>query len=63
MAGLISAGEHINLKPARRRLYARRRSSGGRQASTARMWTGAHAKQLVVYLWTLCQNTDSFLVM
>jgi len=53
-AGLICGGEHITLGQARRRLYARRRSSGGRQASTARMSVGVHAKQFVVHLWTLC---------
>ena len=62
-AGLISGGEHITLRLARRRLYARRRSSGGRQASTARMSTGVHAKQFVDHLWTLCQKAESFLVM
>ena len=29
----------------------------------ARMSVGVHMKQLVVHLWTLCQNTESFLVM
>ena len=62
-AGLISGGEHITLRLARRRLYARRRSSGGRQASMARMSIGVHAKQLVDQLWTLCQKDESFLVM
>jgi len=61
-AGLISGGEHITLRQARRRLYARRRSTGGKQASTARMSTGVQAKQLVVHLWTLCQKAASFLV-
>ena len=62
-AGLISGGEHITLRQARRRLYARRRLTGGKQASTARMSIGVQAKQLVVHLWTLCQKDASFLVM
>jgi len=44
-------------------LYVRRRSSGGRQAAMARMSVGVLIKQLVVHLWTLCQNAESFLVM
>jgi len=62
-AGLISGGEHITLRQARRCLYTRRRSSGGRQASIARMPVGVHAKQFVVHLWTLCQKDEIFLVM
>ena len=63
IAGLISGGEHIILRFARRSMYARRSSCGGRQASMARISEGVDMKQLVVHLWTLCQNTDSFLVM
>ena len=62
-AGLSSRGEHITLRQARQCLYARRSSRGGRQASTARMSMGVHAKQLVVHLWTLCQKAESFRVM
>jgi len=61
--GLISGGEQSTLGSARRRLYLRRSSRGGRQASMARMSVGVHRKQLVVYLWTLCQKEESFLVM
>ena len=60
-AGFISGGEHITLRLARRRLYVRRRSRGGRQASMARMSIGVHAKQFVDHLWTLCQKANRFL--
>ena len=62
-AGLSSGGEHIILRQARRCLYARRSSRGGRQASTARMSIGVHAKQFVVHLRILCQKAESFRVM
>jgi len=63
VAGLISGGEHNILRWASRRLYVRRSSSGGRQASMARMSVGVLTKQFVVHRRTLCQNADSFLVM
>ena len=63
MAGLISGGEQMILRAASRRLYLRRRSRGGRQASMAKMSVGVLRKQLVVHLWTLCQKTASFLSM
>ena len=62
-AGLISGRDHITLRLARRRFYARRRSRGGRQASMARMSVGVHTKQFVVHLWILCQKAESFLTM
>jgi len=63
VVGLISGGKHITLRQARGYLWERRRSRGGRQASTARMSVGVHVKQLVVHLWTLCQKAASFLDM
>jgi len=39
-AGLISGGEQSTLKPPKRFLYEKSRSSGGRQASIARMSVG-----------------------
>jgi len=53
VAGLISGGEQSILSPASRRLYLRRTSSGGRQASIARISVGVLVKQLVDHLWTL----------
>jgi len=63
VAGFISGGEQRILRAASRRLYLRRRSSGGRQASMARISVGVLRKQLVVHLWTLCQKRASFLSM
>jgi len=40
VAGFISGGEHSTLKHAKWLLYARRRSSGVRQTSTAKMSEG-----------------------
>jgi len=61
VAGLITQGEPSTLRQARQYLYTRRRLSGGRQASTARMSVGVQEKQFVVDLWTLCQKAESLL--
>jgi len=63
VARLISGGEHRILRCARPPFYVTRSSSGGRKASMARVSVGVDIKQLVVHLWTVCENAASFLVM
>jgi len=63
VAGLISEGEQIILRPARGFLYEKRRSRGGRQASIARMSVRVQVKQFVHQFWVLCQKAESFLIM
>jgi len=62
-AGLISGGEHITQRQARRYLNARRRSSGRRQASMARISVGVGEAQFVVHHWTSYQKAESLHVM
>ena len=62
VTGHIGEGGHASVTTAIPLLYARRRSIGGRAASTARMLTGVDEKQLVTQHWTLCQKRSSFWV-
>jgi len=58
VAGFISGGEQMSLRPARRRWWRTRISSGGRQASLCRQVKLVEEKQLVIHLQTRCQKTD-----
>ena len=63
VAGLISGGKHTTQRLARRLLWARNRSSGGRPASLARISGGVQANQYVYHLGTLCPKAGNFLSM
>ena len=58
VAGLISGGEQISLRPARRRWWHTRAGSGGRQASLCKHVMVVEEKELVIHLQTRYQNTD-----
>ena len=58
-AGLISGGEQTTLRAAMRWRCSIRRTSGGREASMAKIGIGVEEKQLVTHLWTRCQNTSN----
>ena len=58
MAGFISGGEQMSLRPARRRWWRTRTGSGGRQASLCKHTRLVEEKQLVIHLQTRCQKTD-----
>ena len=58
MAGFISGGEQMSLKPARRRWWRIRAGSGGRQASLCKHVVLVVEKQLVIHLQTRRQKTD-----
>jgi len=51
-AGLMSGGEQISLRPARRRWWRITRGSGGRQASLCKHIVLVVEKQLVIHLQT-----------
>jgi len=58
VAGFTSGGEHMSLRPARRRWWRTKAGSGGRQASLCRHVKLVEEKQLVIHLQTRCQKTD-----
>ena len=58
MAGFISGGEQMSLRPARRRWWRRRTGSRGRQASLCKHVRLVEEKQLIIHLQTRCQKTD-----
>jgi len=58
VAGFISGGEHMSLRPARRRWWRTRAGSGGRQASLCKHIRLVEEKQLVIHLQTRCQKMD-----
>jgi len=58
VAGFISGGEQMSLRPARRRWWRTRIGSGGRQASLCRQAKLVEEQQLVIHLQTRCQKTD-----
>jgi len=58
VAGFISRGEQMSLRPARRRWWRTSIGSGGRQASLCKHARLVEEKQLVIHLQTRCQNTD-----
>ena len=58
VAGFISGGEHMSLRPARRRWWRTRAGSRGRQASLCKHVRLVEEKQLVIHLQTRCQKTD-----
>jgi len=58
VAGFISGGEQMSLRPARRRWWRTSTGSGGRQASLCKHARLVEEKQLVIHLQTRCQNTD-----
>jgi len=58
VAGFISGGEQISLRPARRRLWNIRTGSGGRLASLCSHVMLVVEKKLVIHLQTQCQKTD-----
>jgi len=58
VAGLISGGEQMSLRPARRRWWRIRTGSGGRQTSLCKQVMLVEEKELVIHLETRCQTTD-----
>ena len=58
VAGFISGGEQMSLRPARRRWWRTRTGSGGRQASLCKHLMLVEEKQLVIHLETGCQKMD-----
>jgi len=58
VAGSISGGEQISLRPARRHWWRIRAGSRGRQASLGKHIVLVVEKQLVIHLQTQCQKTD-----
>jgi len=58
VAGFISGGEQMSLRPARRRWLRTRTGSGGRQASLCKQVMLLEEKQLVIHLQTRRQKTD-----
>jgi len=58
VAGFISGGEQMSLRPARRRWWRTRTGSGERQASLCKQVMLVEEKQLVIHLQTRCQKTD-----
>jgi len=58
VAGFISGGEQMSLRPARRRWCRIRTGSGGRRASLCKHPRLVEETQLVIHLQTRCQNTD-----
>jgi len=58
VAGFISGGEQMSLRPARRRWWRTRIGSGGRQASLCRQVKLVEEKQLVIHLQTRYQKMD-----
>jgi len=58
VAGSISGGEQMSLRPARRRWWRTRSGSVGRQASLCRQVILVEEKQLVIHLQTRCQKKD-----
>ena len=58
MAGLISGGEQISLRPARQRWWRTRTGSGGRKASRCKHVRLVEEKQMVIHRQTRCQKTD-----
>ena len=56
MAGFISGGEQMSLRPARRRWWRTRTASGGRQASLCKHARLVEEKQLVIQLQTHARN-------
>jgi len=58
VAGFISGGEQMSLRPARRHWWCTRTGSGGRQASVCKHVRLVEEKQLVIHLQTRCQKTD-----
>ena len=57
VAGFISGGEQMSLRPATRRWCRTREGSGGRQASLCKHVCLVEEKQLVIHLETRCQKT------
>jgi len=58
VAGLISGGEQMSLRPAWRRWWHTRTGSSGRQASLCKHVMLVEEKQLVIHLQTRCQKKD-----
>ena len=58
VAGFISGGEQMSLRPARRHWWRTSISSGGRQASLCKHVRLVEEKQLVIHLQTRCQKAD-----
>ena len=58
VAGFISGGEQMSLRPARRRWWRISIGRGGRQASLCKHVRLVEEKQLVIHLQTRCQKTD-----
>jgi len=58
VAGFISWGEQISLRPARGHWWRTRRGSEGRQASLCKHVVLVVVKQLVIHLQIRCQKTD-----
>jgi len=58
VAGSISGGEQISLRPARRRWWRIRTGRGGRQASLCKHIVLVVEKQLVIHLQIRRQKTD-----
>jgi len=58
VAGFISGGEQMSLRPARRRWWRTSISSARRQASLCKHVRLVEEKQLVIHLQTRCQKTD-----
>jgi len=58
VAGFISGGEQMSLRPARGRWWRTSMSSVGRQASLCKHVRLVEEKQLVIHLQTRCQKTD-----
>jgi len=58
VAGFISRGEQMSLRPAKRCWWRTRTGSGGRQASLCKPVMLVEEKQVVIHLQTRCQKTD-----
>jgi len=58
VAGFISGGEQMSLRPARRRWWRTRTGSGERQASLCKHIRLVDEIQLVIHLQTRYQKTD-----
>jgi len=58
VAGFISEGDQMSLRPARGRWWRTRTGSRGRQASLCKHVRLVEEQQLVIHLQTRCQKTD-----